>query len=335
MAYTVRNQHVFARLAIMLSFANFEELGTLRGKISQGIVIDMRSLTLLLTLGIIWGSGYTIAKFTIVQGVPPLGYAFWQSLGPALLVGFAAKAQQCAPKFDKQHTLFYFICGLLGIAIPNTNMYFIAAHIPAGILAVMVNTVPIITYPLALMFRQEKFDVLRLTGVILGFAGIFFIVVPHPHWQQFSFNGWELLALLSPLSFALCAIYITAKRDVNASALTLSSGMLITSTILLLPLLIFTNDYYQLWPPFKIQDYLVMLEILLSSLGYILFFKLLSRAGPVYYSLVGCIVTLTGLVLGWLVFTEQLSHWNFLAVALILLSIYLVSKRQSAAREGT
>lgn len=295
----------------------------------------MGSLTLLLTLGIIWGSGYTIAKFVILQGVPPLGYAFWQSLGPALLVGFAAKAQRCAPKFDKQHTVFYFICGLLGIAIPNTNMYFIAPHIPAGILAVIVNTVPILTFPLALLVRQEKFDWLRMLGVILGFAGIFFIVVPHPHWQQFSFNRWELFALISPLSFALCAIYISAKRDVTASALTLSSGMLITSTILLLPLLVATNDYYQLWPPFKVQDYLVMLEVLLSSLGYILFFKLINRAGPVYYSLVGCVVTLTGLVLGWLVFTEQLSHWNWLAVALILMSIYMVSKRQSMARERT
>lgn len=46
----------------------------------------IQSILLLIVLGFIWGSGYTLAKFAMTNGVNPLGYAFWQSLGPALLL---------------------------------------------------------------------------------------------------------------------------------------------------------------------------------------------------------------------------------------------------------
>jgi len=43
-------------------------------------------LSLLILLGVLWGSGYSLARYATTHGVAPLGYAFWQSLGPALLL---------------------------------------------------------------------------------------------------------------------------------------------------------------------------------------------------------------------------------------------------------
>src|ERR1700742_3017714 len=94
------------------------------------------SLLLLLTLGFIWGTGYSIARFATTHGVSPLGYSFWQALGPAILIGLLAfrKSQFKRTQIATPHLLYYFICGLTGIVIPNTNMYFAASHLPAGIL---------------------------------------------------------------------------------------------------------------------------------------------------------------------------------------------------------
>ena len=39
-------------------------------------------------LGFLWGTAYTIARFVMTNGVNPLGYSFWLSLGPAILIGF-------------------------------------------------------------------------------------------------------------------------------------------------------------------------------------------------------------------------------------------------------
>src|SRR3990167_10881015 len=98
------------------------------------------SLLTLILLGSIWGTGYSIARFAMTNGVPPLGYSFWQSVGPALIIGLLALFRHPSkPDLSFLRLRYYFICGLMGIALPNTIMYFAAPHLPAGILAMMVN----------------------------------------------------------------------------------------------------------------------------------------------------------------------------------------------------
>lgn len=286
------------------------------------------ALAILLILGAIWGSGYSIAKFAMQNGVPPIGYAFWQSLGPAILVSLFTLRNHHRIKFNRQHIVFYAISGLLGIAIPNTNMYFIASHLPAGILAVIVNTVPIITYPLALLVGQEKFKASRLIAVLVGFFGILFIVLPHKSLPDIAMIPWALMALISPLSFAICALYINRFRPSDCSALTASQGMLICSSLFLIPLTVSAHAFYPLLPPFSTAQWIVILEILLSSIGYILFFALLKKAGPVYYSMVGGVVTITGLIWAGFIFHEVPNFWNTIAVLLILSAIGLITWRQ-------
>src|SRR5580704_18054035 len=117
------------------------------------INIKLKSFTLLLLLGFIWGTGYSIARFATTNGVPPLGYSFWQSLGPAILIGLLSRTGKSNIKISGPHLRYYLICGLTGIVIPNTNMYFASPHLPAGLLAVIVNTVPVMAYPIALLAR--------------------------------------------------------------------------------------------------------------------------------------------------------------------------------------
>src|SRR5438128_3889036 len=125
----------------------------------------LSSFGLLLLLGLIWGTGYSIARFAMTHGVSPLGYSFWQSLGPAVVLWLLMMLMRRKTNpstirpTSKIHTYcYYVICGLTGIVIPNTNMYFAAEHLPAGLLAVVVNTVPILAYPMALLARVESFD---------------------------------------------------------------------------------------------------------------------------------------------------------------------------------
>lgn len=282
-------------------------------------------LILLVLLGFIWGSGYTLAKFAVTHGVPPMGYAFWQSLGPALLVTLFVVLSKERFAWDREHIRYYAVTGLLGIALPNTNMYIVAAHLPAGLLAIIVNTVPILTYPLALLWQLERFKFLRFIGVLIGFAGILCIVLPSTGVAIVTAGqGWACLALLSPLSFSLAALYIHKKRPPQTSAISLTAGMLIFSTLLLIPLMLLSHSFY---PLVRLQaaEWVIILEIVLSTIGYILFFILIRRAGAVYYSLVGGIVALTGLFWGFLIYHETLNHTDIYATLLILSALALLS----------
>ncbi|KTD65001.1 DMT family transporter [Legionella shakespearei] len=287
---------------------------------------SIKAILLLIVLGFIWGSGYTLAKFAMTNGVPLLGYAFWQSLGPAVLLTLICLMDKKSTLFSPAHWPYFLICGLVGIAIPNTNIYFISSHIPAGLLAVLVNTVPLLVYPLAILSGQEKIDLWRFLALVLGMAGILLIVGINTVGL---YSGWALLAMLSPLSFALCSIYIGARQPQQINALQAASGMLLAATLMLIPLVISQNSFYSLSGPFTLVKQVVVLEIVLSSLGYLLFFILIRLAGPVFYSLTGGVVALTGLFWGYAVFDEAPTLNQSLAIALVISAIFLLSWRQS------
>lgn len=292
----------------------------------------LKACLLLIALGFIWGSGYSLAKFAMTNDVPPLGYAFWQALGPALLLSIGAFLYQ--PRSFTvllTHWRFFLVCGLSGIAIPNTNMYFISSHLPAGLLAVLVNTVPLMVYPLALISRQEQFDWWRCLALLLGCYGILMLVTPI---DGYFVSAWTLLALISPLAFAFCAVYISARQPPTLDALSAAGGMLLTATLLLTPLVIQQQAFYPLTPPYSVAKGVVILEMLLSSLGYFIFFRLIRLAGPVFYSLTGGVVAITGLFWGFIVFNENLLQAQYLSISCIVSAIFLLSWRQAKQPTG-
>lgn len=288
-------------------------------------------ILLLTVLGFIWGSGYTLSKFAMTNGVPALGYAFWQSIGPAIILSLICLFTQKNTIKMRQHWPYFLICGLIGIAIPNTNMYYIASHMPAGLLAVIVNTVPLIVYPLAIAFKQERFDLWRLLALMIGVSGIIIIIGVS---SQGMASVWSIIALISPIAFAFCSIYIAARQPVNLSAIEAASGMLMASSMMLFPLVMSQNAFYPLSAPFDLVKWIVILEIILSSLGYILFFNLIRLAGPVFYSLTGGIVALTGLFWGYCIYDEIPTPEQGLAAGLVILAIFLLSWKQSQQVRG-
>ena len=137
-----------------------------------------RPLSLLLLLGVIWGSGYSIARFAMTHGVSPLGYAFWQSWGPAIFLILWVKIRHLKVSYRSKAMSYYIFTGVVGIAIPNTAMYFVAGHLPSGLVAILVNTVPLMTYPLSLLLKEEKFYRPRFLGVLVGVIGIMCLLFP-------------------------------------------------------------------------------------------------------------------------------------------------------------
>lgn len=292
------------------------------------------SLGLLITLGMVWGTGYSIARFAMTNGVPPLGYSFWQSFGPAVIIGLLSLSITRSITMSVSRLRFYLITGLTGIVIPNTTMYFAAPHLPASILAMVVNTVPIIAYPMALIANLENFNWQRMFGIFIAFAGLMLIVIPKSSLPSADMVPWVLSTLITPVSFAFCSIYIARFRPANTDSLTLSAGMLFFSSLILIPLVTTENSLYLFNYPLQPQDWVILLEIVLSSLGYVLFFQLIKIAGPVYYSLVDTIVVITGLFWGRIIFDEHLNRWTTAAVILIVLALPLVTRNQRASQNN-
>ena len=288
------------------------------------------SLSFLLILGIIWGSCYSMAHFITKNGIHPLGYAFWQSFGPTCFLFLIIIILKLPIYFTLYHIRYYFICGTIGVAIPNLNIFFAASHLPAGLLAVIVNIAPVVTYLLAFSLNHERFSIVKFFGVIVAMIGIACIVIPKSNLPKNLENfSWIISALLTPVCFAVCALFAEKYQPKDSHAISLSAGMLLVSSILITLIIINTENFYFIHIPFEIQDWVLIVGIIFSGLGYVILFKLIKVAGAVYYGLVNGVVCITGLFWGWVFFEENLDISIFFAAFLIIIGIFLVTFKKN------
>jgi drug/metabolite transporter (DMT)-like permease len=282
-------------------------------------------VVLLLLLGTLWGASFSTSKIAISGGVKPLGYAVWQCLGPAAVLLIVGAFRGLRPPLGPRHLRYYFVAGQLGLTIPNVTFYFVIGHIPAGLMAVVVTFSPVITYSLALLLRMEAFRLQRGLGLALGLCGALLLVVPASSLPSPEMVPWVILAFLTPTFYSFSSVYSARARPAEGHSLGLAAGMMVAGALVQLPIALSRGEFY--WPqlPLGPADYALMAQIAISSLAYVLFFEVLRMAGPVFFSQVGYIVTLTGLLWGAFFFDERHSNWIYGATLTIAAGVALVN----------
>jgi drug/metabolite transporter (DMT)-like permease len=301
----------------------------------------MRIILMLVALGFMWGSSFALARYAMTSGVSPAFYTFCHILGPVVVVWLLNFTQARARFFAlvKRHYHFFLVVALSGIALPDLNKFFLASHLSSGALGVIVNTVPLFIYPLAILAREEPFSWRRFVGVIVGVTGIMLLIgnggdldkLWWGQWHEWQIDRWAFLALFSPLLYAFCSVYIVRKRPPvsECSNAMLCLVMLFCAALLLLPLTFLQYRYDVLytamnWPIAGV----ILVEIGLTTVGYILLVEILQRAGSISYSTTDGIVAMTSLSWGVLFFGERISWYIGFGALLILIGIMVVMKRR-------
>jgi drug/metabolite transporter (DMT)-like permease len=294
----------------------------------------------LLAIGILWGGQTVMARFISVAGTPAFGYAFWQMFGAGCILAVLGIARRKPPAITPQLLVFYLVAGACGSAIPTANMYIALGQIPAGLMALILTTAPLITYSLALGTRIEGFDFKRAVGIGLGFCGALLILLPKGSLPAPEMAPFVALAFLTPAFYSLSNIYISSKQPKTIDSLQGATGMMFASAALLLPVSLGTGNFHPLWRDFGLANGLILLHMVFTSITFVMFFTLLKRAGPVYFSQVAYLITVTAVVLGIVLFDERHSSWVWGALAVVFCAVALVNWRQpdrnkSAASEKT
>lgn len=297
--------------------------------------VPVLPLILLLALGSLWGLSPAFTKFLALEGIPPIGVVFWQTLiaGTGLLV--MCRIRRVAIGLSRRHLFYYGVMGAAGIALPNSNMVFVLGHIPAGLMSVIIVTAPVITYVVAVAIRLEFIDARRAGGVALGFIGAAVLVLPSGSLPSPEILPFALLAFITPLAWALTNVYAEAARPPGTDPLTLAMGTMFAAAIASLIAALATGSFHPIWRDFGIGDQALIGYGLITIFTFILYFTVVSLAGAVYLAQVGYITTLMGLGWGAWFYGEEPSTWLWLAVVLVFGGVALVNigkGRRAAAK---
>jgi drug/metabolite transporter (DMT)-like permease len=288
----------------------------------------MRLWAILLFAGVLWGATFSLARIATEGGAHPLGISLWQAVFGVILLTAVDGARRRWLPLDRPHLRFYVVCGLLGTAIPGTLYFYAAPHLPAGVLAVTIATVPMLTFAGALPFGLDRLAVGRVLGVVLGMVAVAMIAVPNTSLPDPSAAPWVLVAVLAAVCYSAENIAIALIRPQGSDAGTVLRGMLVLAVLILAPVVLVTGTFVPLtWPPGEV-DLAMFAMAVINVVAYGLFVHLVGRAGPVFAAQLGYVVTLSGVVWGMAIFAEDHSSWIWGALAVMMVGLALVRPRR-------
>ncbi|MEG3618408.1 EamA family transporter [Magnetovibrio sp. PR-2] len=277
-----------------------------------------RDLSLLFILALIWSSSFTVIKVG-VESVPPVTLALLRiAIGAFLLFAWLTFKGHKLPT-QPQIWGSFFLIGVFGYALPFTLINWGEQQIPSGLAAIVIAAMPLAALVLGRIFSDEVLNVRRLIGVLVGFAGVIVLMGP----EVLLALGDQALRQLAIAGAALCYAIggILFRKLPTAKPLEHGTGVLIASTILLLPLAWVFEDPLAVaytWTSVWTSIYLGLLP---TAVATILLIMVIASRGVTFLALNNYLIPLMGVLWGYLFLDEQITPEILMALALIFAGI--------------
>ena len=283
------------------------------------------TIAMLFVLGVSFALAISLNRFATDGGVPFAPYVFWQSLGGGAALMLMAAALRRLPPIDFPHLRIFLSAGALNLSFPYMLLAYLAPKVPASLLTLGLSLVPVMIYALALALRLDRFHPFRFGGILLGLAGILVVLVPQASLPAPGMAGWVALGLLPSLSYAVNAVLVARWRPQQTGSLPLAAGMMLASAGYVLIVMAASGEWWAFGGSFGIGHGATIAAMANNSVSFYLVFEVIRRAGPVIFSTVNYIATLSGMGFGMWFFGDAPSAWIWGAVVLMFAGLFLVT----------
>ena len=279
--------------------------------------VEWSDYCLILLTGLLWGSAFLLIKIAIVT-IPPYTLTMGR-MGIATLALFVVLILrgQWLPLDRKSLTLFAFI-GLFGSALPFTLINWGEIHIPSGLAAVLMGIMPITTALLAHFFiPDEPFGWRKAIGIFVAFGGLL-VLVGIDAISGFDSSVTAQIAMLCAAAAYAVTTTFTRLR-VAHPGLIMATGSSMMGFLWVLPLALVYDRPWSLTPDLMGVSATVLLGLLPSAVGILLFFHLIRRVGATIFAQVNYLIPLVGAFLG-VVFLGEALNWQLISALVLVLS---------------
>lgn len=261
-----------------------------------------RPLFLLLGTGAALGLNFPIGKMAMAAGVTPALWAAVISAGAGLAMLFIVAVTERGDLSRTSTLSFAIISGFLSYVVPNLLTYSVIPKIGSGLAAIMFALSPVVTALLSVVLRVRPPNLLGIFGITLGLAGAGIIIFS----RQLDFSGstpWILLALLIPVFLGAGNVYRTMAWPFGASPRKLAAHTNLAAVPFLAIFIYAQTGTIDLAPLAAIPS-LVAVQLVVSTVMFLMFFRLQQVGGPTYLSQIGYVAAAVGVVIGVLYFGE-------------------------------
>ncbi len=266
---------------------------------------DLTSGGLLVLLATVWGGSFFAGKIALAE-LPPMTIALhrvvWAAPVLGLLLWLRGTPLPTAPRIWGG----YLVMGALNNAIPFSLIFWGQTRIDVGLAAILNGTTAMLAAVVAgLLLADEPLTGRKIAGAALGLAGVAAIMGPGVLGGFDPTNLAQLAILGGALSYAFAGVWgktALAGQPPLANA----CGMLLGSSVLLVPLVVLVDGPPQLVLAPQTWAALASLALLSTALAYTLYFQILRRAGAANLLLVTLLVPPVAIALGVVFLGERM-----------------------------
>jgi len=297
---------------------------------SQAIVSPGRSgavsapmFLLIAVFVLIWTSAFSVAKLAIADCPPLLLLSTRFLVAGALMLGVAA-AGRASWTLKRRDVLMFALLGIANQAIYLGVGYVGLLSISSGLSVLIFSCNPIITAVLAAFVLDERLTRGKIVGLVLGIAGVAFIVESRLSAGTDHLQG-IVLTVIATISFVGGTIVF--KRYAPKDGLWIGNGIQsLAAGIALLPFSLAFESVGDIVPSWRLLEAFAFLVLIVSVVAYLLWFKILTVLGATAASSYYFLMPPVGMLMGWLLLGERVAFSDLLGIIPVVLGIYLVTR---------
>ena len=271
-------------------------------------------------LAAIWGGSFLLMKLGAAE-FGPFATAFVRVvLASLFLLPLLVWRGQLAAL--RKHLKPILLVGALNSGIPFVLFGFSVLHISTGLNSILNATTPLWGAVVAWVWLRDKPTPLRILGLVIGFAGVAALA-----WDKATFKAGAAspgMAVLACLAATLCygiAASFTKKYLTGVPPLASATGSQMGATLLLV--LPAATQMPAQAPSATAWLAIVLLAFFCTAVAYVLYFRLIARAGPARAVAVTFLIPVFGVAYGGLFLNEVITTTMVIFGAVIVLGTAL------------
>jgi drug/metabolite transporter (DMT)-like permease len=275
---------------------------------------------------LLWSSAFAGAKLAIADCPPLIVLTARFLLAGAVTFGAAAIAG-LPLRLSRRDLAIFSLLGIANQAVFLGLSYVGIRSTSSGLAALIISANPVLTAVLAVAFLNERMTWRKAAGLLLGVAGVAFVVegrlsgdVDHPIG----------IALLVMSLVSLVGGTILYKRFAPKGDLWVGNGVQsLAAGLATLPFAFAFESAGDIVPSWRLVLSIAYLGLFVSIFAYLLWFHLLNVSGATAASSYHFLMPPLGMLFGWLVLGEQAALSDLVGIIPVAIGIYLVTRSAS------
>lgn len=238
---------------------------------------------LAITSTVIWSGNFIVSRYAI-HLAGPISLAFFRwTIASISMLPFAYVAIKKEWPIFKQNKLYFFLMGLIGIAIYNTLIYTAGHHTTAINMALFGSTVhPVVSALLGAALIHEKLHWKNITGMALSIFGTIYLLTKGDliNILQFKIGLGDLLMIIAGCCFGTYNVFVR-KKPSGISNTSFLFCIFTLGSIFLFPAALFEMKYIQ---PVAFSTQLLWIVLYIgignSTISYLVWNMAIQKIGP-------------------------------------------------------